>query len=1054
MIAKVIGACAENRLLTVLLVAFAAGFGVWALVNTPLDAIPDISDVQVIVHTSWPGRSPDLVEDQITYPIVTSLLGAPRVRVVRGQSMFGDSFVYAIFEDGTDMYWARSRVLEYMNEVAGRLPEGVTPQLGPDATAIGWVFEYALVDRSGRHSLADLRSFQDWHLRYWLEGVRGVAEVAAVGGFVRQYQVDIDPNKLLGYGIPLRRVVERIRESNNDVGGKVIEFSGFEYVVRGRGYIKTIEDLGKVAIGLGEDGTPVRVSDIATVHFGPDIRRGLAELDGEGEVVGGIVIARYGANALDVIERVKSRIEEVRPGFPEGVELVVTYDRSHLIHSAVDLLRETLIMEGIIVAVVILFFLLHFRSALVPVLILPAAVLLSFIPMYWKGMTANIMSLGGIAVAIGVMVDAVIVMIENSHKHLERRLELAPPDRPSRIESIVTACQEVGPALFFSLLVITVSFLPVFALEAQEGRLFRPLAYTKTFAMFFAAVLSVTLAPALMVTFLRGNIRSEKRHPISRVLVAVYNPVVKLVLRWRWATVAMAIAAVALTVPVYRSLGSEFMPPLNEGSILYMPTAVPGMSIAEARQVVQTMNRILMQVPEVEHAFGKMGRAETATDSAPLSMNETVITLKPRHLWRPGMTWEKLIREELDPKLRFPGMPNIWWMPIQTRIEMLTTGIRSNLAIKVFGDDLDDIERVAVQIEDALSGYPGVASVFADRVTGGYFIDFDIDRDAIARYGLTVADVEMVIETAIGGKTITTTVEGRERYPVNVRYARDLRSDLEGLRRILVGTPTGAQIPLGQLASIETRTGAPMIKGENGSLMGIVTVDVQGVPIGDFVAGARQHVLDTVELPPGTFITWAGQYEYLERVRERLTLMVPLTLALVFFLLYFHFKSLGRTLIVMLSVPFALVGAFWMLWLLEYNLSVAVWVGVIALAGVAAETGVIMIVYLDEAWSRRQQEASAAGRALESRDLFEAVIEGAVQRVRPKIMTVATTMLALLPIMWAETMGTGAGVTKRIAAPMIGGLVTSTVLTLVVIPAIYYIWQQHAVRIGATAADL
>ncbi|MCH7824312.1 MAG: efflux RND transporter permease subunit [Acidobacteria bacterium] len=1051
MIAKVIAACAENRLLTVLVVAFAAGFGVWALVNTPLDAIPDISDVQVIVHTSWPGRSPDLIEDQITYPIVTSLLAAPRVRVVRGQSMFGDSFVYAIFEDGTDMYWARSRVLEYMNEVAGQLPEGVTPRLGPDATAIGWVFEYALVDRSGRHSLADLRSFQDWHLRYWLESVPGVAEVAAVGGFVRQYQVDIDPNKLLGYGIPLRRVVERIKESNNDVGGKVIEYSGFEYIVRGRGYIEKIEDLGKVAIGLGEDGTPVRVSDVATVHFGPDIRRGLAELDGEGEVVGGIVIARYGANALDVIERVKRRIEEVRPGFPEGVELVVTYDRSHLIHRAVDLLRETLLMEGIIVAAVILLFLLHVRSALVAILILPVAVLLSFIPMYRLGITANIMSLGGIAVAIGVMVDAAIVMIENSHKHLERRLELPPEDRPSRVESIVTACQEVGPALFFSLLVITVSFLPVFALEAQEGRLFRPLAYTKTFAMFFAAVLSVTLAPALMVAFLRGKVRPERRHPISRLLIAIYGPVVKLGLRWRWATVVMAIAAVALTVPVYRSLGSEFMPPLNEGTILYMPTAVPGMSIAQARQVMQTMNRILMQVPEVEHAFGKMGRAETATDSAPLSMNETVVTLKPRDLWRPGMTWERLIREELDPKLQFPGMPNIWWMPIQTRIEMLSTGIRSNLAIKVFGDDLDDIERVAVEIENTLSGYPGVASAFADRVTGGYFIDFDIDRDAIARYGLTVADVQMVIETAVGGKTITTTIEGRERYPVNVRYARDMRSDLEGLRRLLVSTPTGAQIPIGQLARIETRTGAPMIKSENGSLMGVVTVDVQGVPIGDFVAGARQHVLDTVELPPGTFITWAGQYEYLERVRERLTVMVPLTLALVFFLLYFHFKSLGRTLIVMLSVPFALVGAFWMLWLLEYNLSVAVWVGVIALAGVAAETGVIMIVYLDEAWSRRQQEASAAGRALERTDLVEAIVEGAVQRVRPKIMTVATTMLALLPIMWAETMGTGAGVTKRIAAPMIGGLVTSTILTLVVIPAIYYIWQRRQVldRSGA-----
>ncbi|MFQ5744248.1 MAG: efflux RND transporter permease subunit [Acidobacteriota bacterium] len=1046
MIARLIEACARNRLLTILLVTFGMGLGAWAFVNTPLDAIPDISDMQVIVHTSWPGRSPDLVEDQITYPIVTALLAAPHVRVVRGQSMFGDSFVYAIFEDGTDIYWARSRVLEYMNEVTGELPEGAALKLGPDATAIGWVFEYALVDRSGQHSLADLRSFQDWYLRYWLESVPGVAEVATVGGFVRQYQVDIDPNKLLGYGIPLGQVVRKIRASNNDVGGKVIEYSGFEYVVRGRGYIKNLEDLGNVGVGVDDNGTPVRVSDIASVHFGPDLRRGLAELDGEGEVVGGIVIARYGANALDVIDRVKRRIDEVKPAFPEGVELVITYDRSHLIRRAVDLLRGTLLEEGAIVAGVILLFLLHFRSALVPILILPVAVLLSFIPIYYMGITANIMSLGGIAVAIGAMVDAAIVMIENAHKHLERVRELPPEGRPPRSAVVVEACREVGPALFFSLLVITVSFLPVFALEAQEGRLFRPLAYTKTFSMFFAAILSVTLAPVLMVLFLRGNVRSERRHPVSRMLIGLYGPVVRWVLRWRWITVAVAVIAVGVTVPIYASLGSEFMPPLNEGTILYMPTAVPGMSIAKARQVAQTMDRILKQVPEVEHAFGKMGRAETATDPAPLSMNETVVTLKPREAWRPGMSWEKLIWEELDPKLRFPGMPNIWWMPIQTRIEMLTTGIRSNLAIKVFGDDLDSIDRVAVAIEGALTGYPGVASVFADRVTGGYFIDFEIDRDAIARYGLTVEEVETIIESAIGGKTISTTIEGRERYPVNVRYARDLRHDLDALRRVLVPTPMGAQIPIGQLARIRTKTGAPIIKDENGSLMGIVTVDVQDVPIGEFVEEARRHILSTVDLPSGTFISWAGQYEYLERVRRRLTVMVPLTLALVFFLLFFHFKSLGRTLIVMLSLPFALVGAFWILWALGYNLSVAVWVGIIALAGVAAETGVVMIVYLDEAWNRRRHKIAAAGGKAEASDLLEAIVEGAVQRVRPKIMTVATTMLALLPIMWSPTMGTGAGVTKRLAAPMIGGLVSSTILTLVVIPTVYYLWQRRSIH--------
>ena len=1042
MIARLIEVSVQNRLLTLLLVGAAAVGGGWALQNTPLDAIPDISDVQVIVHTSWPGRSPDLLEDQITYPIVTALLAAPQVKVVRGQSMFGDSFVYAIFEDGTDIYWARSRVLEYMNEVAGRLPEGVTPTLGPDATAIGWVFEYALVDRTGQTDLSELRSFQDWHLRYWLESVPGVAEVATVGGFVRQFQIEIDPDKLLAYDLPLRDVIRAVRDSNLDVGGRMVEMSGFEYVVRGRGYVETLDDLREVAVSVGGDGTPVRVSDIARVSYGPDIRRGIAELDGEGEVVGGIVIARYGANALDVIERVKARIAEVEPGFPDGAELVVTYDRSDLIHRAVNLLQDTLIEEGLIVAGVILIFLLHVRSALVPVLVIPVAVLLSFIPMWYLGISANLMSLGGIAVAVGAMVDAAVVMIENGHKHLERAATLPEAERPTRAETVLAACKEVGPALFFSLLVITVSFLPVFALEAQEGRLFRPLAFTKTFAMFFAAFLSVTLAPVLMVTLLRGRIRAESRHPVSRVLMALYSPFVRFALRWRWITVVAALLVVLATVPVYRSLGSEFMPPLNEGSILYMPTSVPGMSVAEARQVVQTMNRILVQVPEVQHAFGKMGRAETATDPAPLSMNETVVTLKPQEQWRPGMTWDRLIWEELDPKLRFPGMPNIWWMPIQTRIEMLTTGIRSNLAIKVFGDDLESIDEVARQIERELQGYPGVGSVFADRVTGGYFLDFEIDRPAIARYGLTVRDVSDVIETAIGGMPITTTVQGRERYAVNVRYARDFRNDPDALSRVLVAAPTGAQVPIGQLARIRAVTGAPMIKEENGSLVGIVTVDVQGVSIGEFVERAREHLRSRLELPPGTFLSWTGQYEYLERVRERMSVMIPLTLAVVFFLLYFHFGSLARTLIVMASVPFALVGAFWFLWFLDYDMSVAVWVGIIALGGVAAETGVVMIVYLDQAWNRRRQEAATAGRPASRQELFDAVVEGAVLRVRPKVMTVATTMLGLVPIMWAPVIGTGAGVTKRIAAPMIGGLVTSTVLTLIVIPAVYYLWQR------------
>lgn len=1045
MIARLIEASIRNRLLTLLLVGAGAIGGGWALQHTPLDAIPDISDVQVIVHTSWPGRSPDLVEDQITYPIVSALLAAPQVKVVRGQSMFGDSFVYAIFEDGTDIYWARSRVLEYMNEVAGQLPDGVTPTLGPDATAIGWVFEYALVDRTGQNDLAELRSFQDWHLRYWLESVPDVAEVAPVGGFVRQLQVEIDPAKLLAYDLPLRDVIRAIRDSNLDVGGRMVEMSGFEYVVRGRGYIENLDDLREVAVSVDEDGTAVRVSDIGSVSYGPDLRRGIAELDGEGEVVGGIVTARYGANALAVIDRVKARIAEVEPGFPDGVELIVTYDRSDLIHRAIDLLQGTLLEEGLIVAGVILLFLLHVRSALVPVLVIPVAVLFSFIPMWYLGITANLMSLGGIAVAIGAMVDAAVVMIDNSHKHLERAATLPQAERPTSAEAVLAACKEVGPALFFSLLVITVSFLPVFALEAQEGRLFRPLAFTKTFAMFFAAFLSVTLAPVLMVTFLRGRVRAESRHPISRLLIALYSPFVRFALRWRWVTISAALLVVAATVPVYRSLGSEFMPPLNEGSILYMPTAVPGMSIAEARQTLQTMNRILVQVPEVEHAFGKMGRADTAADPAPLSMVETVVTLKPQDQWRPGMTWDRLIWEELDPKLRFPGMPNIWWMPIQTRIEMLTTGIRSNLAIKVFGNDLESIDGVARQIERELQGYPGVASVFADRVTGGYFLDFEIDRPAIARYGLTVRDVSDVIETAIGGMPVTTTVQGRERYPVNVRYARDFRNDPDALSRVLVATPTGAQVPIGQLARIRAVTGAPMIKGENGSLVGVVTVDVQGVSIGEFVEPAREYLRTRVDIPSGTFLSWTGQYEYLERVSERMSVMIPLTLALVFFLLYFHFGSLARTLIVMASVPFALVGAFWFLWFLDYDMSVAVWVGIIALGGVAAETGVLMIVYLDEAWNRRLRDAADAGRSASRLELFDAVVEGAVQRVRPKIMTVATTMLGLVPIMWAPVMGTGAGVTKRIAAPMIGGLVTSTVLTLIVIPAVYYLWQRGSV---------
>jgi copper/silver efflux system protein len=1032
MIDRVIEWNTRNAFLVVLALLLTMGWGAWAVYQTPLDAIPDLSDVQVIVFTEWEGRSPDLVEDQVTYPIITSMLGAPRIKSVRGQSFLGLSFVYIIFEDGTDIYWARSRVVEYMQGATGRLPDGVSPRLGPDATGVGWVYQYALVDRSGTHDLAALRSFQDWYLRYWLQGVPGVAEVASIGGFVKQYQVQVDPNKLLGYDIPLKKVIEAIRRSNNDVGGRVVEMSEREYMVRGRGYIRSLDDIRRISLGSDRQGTPITVHDIARVMLGPDMRRGVAELDGQGETVGGVVVMRYGENALAVIERVKEKLKELQPSLPKGIDILPVYDRSDLIQRAIATLKEKLLEVSLVVSLVSLVFLFHLRSALVAILTVPIAIVLSFLAMYYLSVTSNIMSLAGLAIAMGAMVDAVIVMIENAHKRLEQ-WEREGRSGP-RTAVIVRAAQEVGRPLFFSLLIITISFLPVFTLEAQEGRLFKPLAFTKTAAMFFAAVVSITVAPLMMVWLLKGKIRPEENNPINWALIRLYRPIVAGALRLRWPVVVGASLAVAATVPLYHNLGAEFMPPLNEGTILYMPTALPGISVTEATQLLQRQDQLLKQFPEVDHVFGKIGRAHTPTDPAHFSMAETVVTLKPEAEWRPGMTWDSLIAE-MDQRVKFPGMPNIWWMPIQTRTEMLATGIRSNLGIKVLGPDLVEIERIALQIEGLLQGLPGTRSAYAERVTGGYYVDFEIDRDAVARYGLTVEDVEDVIETAIGGKNIAQTIEGRERYPINVRYLRSLREDVESLQRVLVETERGAKIPMAQLAHIATVTGPPSIRDEQGSLAGIVFVDVAGRDLAGYVAEAQSLVRGRIALKPGFRLEWGGQFQYLERAKARLRIVVPVTIFLIFVLLYLNFRSVPRSLIVLLSVPFGVVGAIVYLSVLHYHLSVAVWVGIIALAGVAAETGVVMIIFLDEAYERWQRE----GRLRSLADLRQAIIEGAVQRVRPKIMTASAILIGLLPIMWSH--GAGADVMKRIAAPMIGGMVSSTLLTLLVIPALYALWR-------------
>jgi len=1075
MINRIIDLCGKNKVMVLILAACAVAVGIWAMRSIPLDALPDLSDTQVIVYSRW-DRSPDIMEDQVTYPIVTAMLGAPKVKDIRGFSDFGYSYVYIIFQEGTDIYWARSRTLEYLSSVLPRLPQGVTTELGPDATGVGWVFQYALVDKSGTHSLAELRSLQDWFLRYQLRAVPGVAEVAPIGGFVRQYQVNVDPNRLQAYNVPIMKVVEAVRGGNNDVGGRLVEFSGAEYMVRGRGYARSEEDIGKIVVG-SMNGVPVRVQDLGTVTLGPDIRRGLADLDGTGDTVAGIVVMRQGENALQVIERVKAKLQDIEPGLPKGVKIVSTYDRSDLILRSIENLKETLLEEMIIVAVVIFIFLLHAPSALVPVVTIPVAVAIAFIPMQMMGLTSNVMSLGGIAIAIGAMVDASIVVVEQTHKKLEAWEREG--EKQDYHAVVIEAAKEVAGPSFFALLVIAVSFIPVLTLEAQEGRLFKPLAYMKTFTMIVAAILAITLGPVMLLlvghmkrfqfrphwlsgllnTVVVGKIHSEDKHPISRVLIRWYEPVCAWSLRWKWFVIAAAIAMVAITVPVYLKLGSEFMPPLDEGSLLYMPSTLPGISVTEAQKLLQLQDQMIRQFPEVQSVMGKSGRAETSTDPAPFSMMETVIALKPQSEWPKIETWytswppwtrsilsrfkadhlttEQLV-DKLNEALQLPGVASAWTMPIKARIDMLTTGVRTPIGIKIYGSDLNEIQRLGTQIEGMMPQIAGTRSVFAERTGGGYFLDFKWNRDAIARYGLSIDDVQSVVMNAIGGENVTTTIEGRERYPVNVRYLRDLRSDMNKLERVLVPVMGGqTQIPVTQLASVQIAAGPSMIRDENGMLNGYVYVDITGRDVGGYVQEAKKLLREKLTLPPGYTLTWSGQYEAMERVRQRMIIVLPVTLALIVMLLYFNTRSLAKTLIILLAVPFSAVGAIWLLHVLGYNMSIGVWVGLIALMGVDAETGVFMILYLDLAFDQAKKE----GRLSSLAGLQEAIMHGAVRRIRPKVMTVACMFLGLVPIMWST--GAGADVMKRIAAPMIGGIFTSFILELVVYPAIYEVWKWH-----------
>ena len=1033
MLERIIEASVRNRFLVVVLTLITAGAGVFALLNTPVDALPDLSDVQVIVFTEYAGQAPQVVEDQVTYPLTTAMLSVPHARTVRGFSFFGFSFVYVIFEDGTDMYWARSRVLEYLNYVSGRLPQGVTPTLGPDATGVGWVYEYVL-DGGDQYDLQQLRSIQDWFLRYELMSVQGVAEVASIGGYVKQYQVEVDPNKLLAYDIPLSRVRTALQRSNSDVGGRLVEMAETEFMVRGLGYIKTIDDVANTPVGVDENGTPILIRNVANVHLGPELRRGLMDLNGEGEVVGGIIVMRYGENALKTIQAVKSRLEQLQNGLPDGVSIKPVYDRSGLIERGIDNLKSKLLEESLIVALISILFLLHLRSAMVAIFTLPMGILIAFLVMYFQGLNANIMSLSGIAIAIGAMVDAAIVMVENAHKHIER-----DGGKKEHWRIILDASKEVGPALFFSLLIITLSFLPVFTLQAQEGKLFKPLAFTKTYAMAASALLAITIVPVLMGYFVRGKIIPEKRNPINRALIAVYRPLIHGVLRFKWLTVFIALIVLGITAIPLSRLGSEFMPPLNEGDLLYMPTTDPGISITKAKELLQQTDKIIQQFPEVETTLGKVGRAETATDPAPLSMLETIVILKPESEWRPGVTMQSLI-DELDASIDFPGLTNAWTMPIKTRLDMLSTGIKTPVGIKLMGPDLAVLSDLGQEVAAVLQDVPGTLSAFADKTVGGRFLDYRILREEAARYGLTVGDVQDVIMSAIGGMNVSQTVEGLERYPINVRYSRELRDNLPALERVLIPTPAGPQIPLSYVAEFEIQSGPPVVKSENARKTSWVYVDLRDIDVGTYVQQAREIVATEVDLPEGYSLLWSGQYEYMERAQDRLRVVIPLTLIVIFLLLYFNFKNVPESLIVMLSLPFSMVGGVWLLYILDYNLSVAVGVGFIALAGVAAETGVIMLLYLDQAYKDRLRR----GELVTVRDLYESIVEGAVDRVRPKIMTVMTIMLGLLPILWG--MGTGSEVMKRIAAPMVGGMVSSTILTLLVIPAIYLLWRRRGVE--------
>ena len=1042
MLSRVIEACAHNRFVVFTAVLLLTLAGIWSLQHVPLDALPDISDVQVIVHTSWEGEPPDVIEDQVTYPIVTSLLAAPHVKAVRAQTMFGDSYVYVVFQDGTDLYWARSRVIEYLQQISGRLPTKVHPVIGPDATGAGWVYEYAIVDKSGKQSLADLRSLQDWHLRYALETVPGVAEVATIGGFVRQYQVQIDPNKLLAYGIPLSTVIDKVKMSTNEVGGRLLDLSGAEYMIRGLGYLRSLDDLAKVAVG-SKNGTPVILRDLGTVSFGPDIREGVAEWNGEGETVGGIIVMRQGMNALEVINAVKRKLHEIGPSLPPGVQIMPGYDRSELIDASIKTLQRDLLEEAIIVSLVIIVFLFHFRSALIAILALPIAVLVSFIPMYWLGVTSNIMSLGGLALAIGVLVDASIVMVENGYRHLSERQEHGqePVSEPERRRILIGAAKQVGPALFFSLLIIVVSFLPVFLLEAQEGRMFRPLAWTKTLAVGSSSILAITLVPVLMVILIRGRLRPEQQNPISRITQAVYLPVLKFCLRFRWLTIVVNVIFLIVTFPLALRLGSQFMPPLFEGSSLYMPTALPGISIEQAKVLLQEQDRVLRSFPEVASVFGAVGRSDSATDNAPLDMYDTTVMLKPREQWPAGMTYDTLI-QQMDEKLQLPGLSNTWTMPVENRLDMELTGIKTPLGLKVQGANVDGIQQLASQIQNVLTGLPQVRSLFSEKVAQGFYVNVDVNRDQAARYGLTIGDVQTAVESGIGGQNITENIEGRERYPINVRYQRDFRDNTERMQGVLIGTPSGAQIPLGQVAKVSFTHGPAMIRDEDGALTGYIYIDLKNTDYGGFVAQADKLLHQKLTLPANYSFHWSGEYELELRAKQRLQLILPVVFFVIFLLLYLVFHSVTEALVLIFPTIYAMSGGLLLQWFLKYNFSVAVAVGYIALFGIAVETGVVMVVYLHEALDRKLH----SGSTLTNADVEAAAIEGAVQRLRPKLMTVCAVLASLVPILWES--GIGSDVMKPIAAPIVGGMITSTIHVLILVPVFFVMMKERALKRG------